>query len=483
MDKSLTPDTVLVQAPAPAMRDGLPMPERRLAMLVIVLGLIVAVLDGSIMNLALPTVAKQLNAQPSEAIWIVNAYQLGTLGLLLPLAALGERIGYRKVYLIGLLCFTIASAVAMLAQSLWLLIAARGLQGMGAAGVMAVNAALVRLTYPASRLGKGMALNSLVVAVSSVAGPGVAALILSIASWPWLFAINVPLGLLTLWLGRKALPHNPPQLLAAPHARLTPVDVVLNFAMFSLVFLGAERIGARHDAAAAAGQASTGWAMLGLGLVLGTWYVLRQKKLSLPLLPLDLLRIPVFALSMGASIGAFSAQMLSFIALPFMLLDALGRSHFAAGMLMTAWSAAIVLVAPVAGKLIGKVEDGLLGGIGMAILAFGLLSLALLPADPGDLNIGWRMALCGLGFGLFQSPNNHTIVTSAPLARAGAASGMLGTARLTGQSLGAVLVAIIFTLWPVTSGRGTTVALYMAAAFAAMSAVFSSLRLKHKAVH
>ncbi len=480
MDKSLTPDTVL--APAATMRDGLPMPERRLAMLVIVLGLIVAVLDGSIMNLALPTVAKQLNAQPSEAIWIVNAYQLGTLGLLLPLAALGERIGYRKVYLIGMLCFTIASAIAMLAQSLWLLIAARGLQGMGAAGVMAVNAALVRLTYPASRLGKGMALNSLVVAVSSVAGPGVAALILSIASWPWLFAINVPLGLLTLWLGRKALPHNPPQLLAAPHARLTPVDVALNFAMFSLVFLGAERIGVRHDAAAA-GQAGTGWAMLGLGLVLGAWYVLRQKRLTLPLLPLDLLRIPVFALSMGASIGAFSAQMLSFIALPFMLLDALGRSHFAAGMLMTAWSAAIVLVAPVAGKLIGKVEDGLLGGIGMAILAFGLLSLALLPADPGDLNIGWRMALCGLGFGLFQSPNNHTIVTSAPLARAGAASGMLGTARLTGQSLGAVLVAIIFTLWPVHSGMGTTVALYIATAFAAMSAVFSSLRLKHTATH
>ncbi|MFA9283808.1 MFS transporter [Comamonas sediminis] len=463
-----------------SLNQGLPMPERRLAMLVIVLGLIVAVLDGSIMNLALPTVAKELQASPAEAIWIINAYQLGTLGLLLPLAALGERIGYRKVYLVGLVCFTLASAVAMLAQSLWLLIAARGLQGMGAAGVMAVNAALVRLTYPAAKLGKGMALNSLVVAISSVAGPGVAALILSVASWPWLFAINVPLGILTLWLGRKALPRNPQQLLDAPHAKLTPIDVVLNFAMFSLVFLGAERIGARHDVQSG-GSAASGWLMLGLGLLLGAWYVLRQRKLSLPLLPLDLLRIPVFALSMGASIGAFAAQMLSFIALPFLLLDALQRSHFAAGMLMTAWSVAIVVVAPLAGRLIGRVQDGLLGGIGMAILALGLLSLALLPVDPSDLNIGWRMALCGLGFGLFQSPNNHTIVTSAPLARAGAASGMLGTARLTGQSLGAVLVAIIFTLWPVASGHGTTVALYLAAGFAAMSGVFSSLRLRHSA--
>ena len=465
-------------------KDGLRMPERRLAMLVIVLGLVVAVLDGSIMNLALPTVTKQLNAQPAEAIWVVNAYQLGTLGLLLPLAALGERIGYRKVYLVGMVVFTIASAIAMLSQSLWLLIAARGLQGMGAAGVMAVNAALVRLIYPASKLGKGMALNSLVVAFSSVAGPGVAALILSMANWPWLFAINIPLGLLTLWLGRRALPVNPPHLMDAPHAKLTPMDVVLNFAMFSLVFLGAERIGARHEAAAAAAdQSSVGWIMLALGLLLGTWYVLRQRKLSLPLLPLDLLRIPVFALSMGASIGAFAAQMLSFIALPFMLLDALHRGHFAAGMLMTAWSGAIVLIAPLAGRMIGRIADGLLGGIGMAILALGLLLLALLPADPSNLNIGWRMALCGIGFGLFQSPNNHTIDTSAPLARAGAASGMLGTARLTGQSLGAVLVAIIFTLWPVQSGHGTVVALYLAAGFAAMSGIFSSLRLKHPGAH
>lgn len=464
---------------APAVQDGLPMPERRLAMLVIVLGLLVAVLDGSIMNLALPTVAKQLNVAPSDAIWVVNAYQLGTLGLLLPLAALGERIGYRKVYLVGMAAFTLASAVAMCAQSLGVLIVARGLQGAGAAGVMAVNAALVRLTYPASKLGKGMALNSLVVAVSSVAGPGVAALILSAASWQWLFAFNIPLGILTLWLGRKALPVNPSHLLAAPHAKLTPLDVALNFAMFALVFLGAERIGVQHSAAAE--SATTGWLMLGAGVLLGGWYVLRQYKLPLPLLPLDLLRIPVFALSMGASIGAFTAQMLSFIALPFLLLDALGRSHLAAGMLMTAWSIAIVVVAPVAGKLIGRVADGLLGGIGMGTLALGLLSLALLPADPSDANIAWRMAVCGVGFALFQSPNNHTIVTSAPLARAGAASGMLGTARLTGQSLGAVLIAIIFTIWPVSSGQGMPVALYLAAGFAALSGVFSSLRLKHQA--
>ena len=459
-------------------QDGLPQPARMYAMLVIVLGLMVAVLDGSIVNLALPSIAKELQVQPAESIWVVNAYQLGTLGLLLPLAALGERMGYRRVYLLGLVCFTLASALAMAAQSLWLLVAARGLQGMGAAGVMAVNAALVRLIYPRAQLGRGMALNSMVVAVSSVAGPGVAALILSVASWQWLFVINLPLGALTVWLGRKALPANPARApggaQGAGQGRIHPLDLCLNFAMFALVLLGTERLGVQGAASRA-----DGWAMLAAGLAVGLWYVLRQRRLAVPLLPLDLLRIPIFALSMGASICAFSAQMLSFVALPFILLDALGRSHFEAGLLMTLWSVAIVLIAPLAGRLVGRFQGGLLGGIGMAMLACGLAALALLPAQPSDADIGWRMLLAGLGFGLFQTPNNHTIVTSAPLARSGAASGMLGTARLTGQSLGAVLVAIIFSVWPLQQGRGAHIAMAVAAAFALASGVFSVLRVRH----
>ena len=461
-------------------QDGLPQPARMYAMLVIVLGLTVAVLDGSIVNLALPSIAKELQVQPSESIWVVNAYQLGTLGLLLPLAALGERIGYRRVYLWGLVCFTLASALATGAQSLWLLVTARALQGMGAAGVMAVNAALVRLIYPRAYLGKGMALNAMTVAVSSVAGPGVAALILSVAHWPWLFVINLPLGALTIWLGRKALPTNPVRAQGDGHERISIIDLGLNFAMFALVLLGTERLGVQGDAGA---SHTEGWAMLAAGLAVGAWYVVRQRRLAVPLLPLDLLRIPVFALSMGASVCAFCAQMLSFVALPFVLLDALGRSHLEAGVLMTLWSVAIVLIAPIAGRLVGRVENGVLGGIGMAALACGLAALALLPDQPSNMDIGWRMLLAGMGFGLFQTPNNHTIITSAPLSRTGAAGGMLSTARLTGQSLGAVLVAIIFSIWPLQQGQGVQIAMSVAALFAVASGVFSVLRVWHPVRH
>ena len=177
-----------------AVPDGLTGGARGRAMLVIILGLTLSVLDSSIVNLALPAIARELKASSAHTLWVVNAYQLAGLVLLLPLAALGERLGYRRIYLVGMAVFVVASVGAMLADSLSTLIAARVFQGIGASGVMSVNAALVRLTYPRAMLGRGMAINSLVVATSSMAGPTVAAAILSVATWPWLFAINIPLG-------------------------------------------------------------------------------------------------------------------------------------------------------------------------------------------------------------------------------------------------------------------------------------------------
>ncbi|HQQ69928.1 MAG TPA: MFS transporter [Alicycliphilus sp.] len=461
-------------AEAVTVSDGLAQPARRQAMLVIILGLMLAVLDTSLVNLALPDIARELQSNAAQSVWVVNAYQLATLIVLLPLAALGERVGYRRVYLVGIALFAVASVGAMLAKSMAALVAARALQGLGAAGVMSVNAALVRLIYPRAQLGQGMAINSLVVATASMAGPTVAAAILSVASWPWLFAMNLPLGLGIWWLGRRALPFNPPSAHDAP--RFSAIDVLLNGAMFTLIFLGGSRLGV-GAAAQVGGGVSGAWLLLA-GLAVGAVFLWRQRGLAAPLFPVDLLRIPVFALSMGSSVGAFCAQMLGFLALPFLLLEVYGRSHLEAGLLITAWPLATAVVAPLAGRLIGRYPDGLLGGIGMAVFAAGLLSLGLLPAQPADWNVVWRMALCGAGFSLFQSPNNHTIVTSAPVHRSGAASGMLGTARLTGQTLGAVLLAAIFALRPGHDGSAESLALLLAAGCAVAAGVCSSLRVR-----
>lgn len=461
-------------------QDGLPARERLRALLVIILGIVMAVLDGTIVNLALPDIARELNAAPAQSIWVVNAYQVATLALLLPLATLGDIIGYRRVYLAGMAVFTLASLLCALADSLTTLALARVLQGLGAAGLMSVNTALVRLIYPKHLLGRGIAINSLVVATASVAGPSIAAGILSVGSWPWLFALNVPFGLMSLWWGRKALPENTAK---AESLKLSPVDVVLNALMFGLVFLGADGLGVRVEAVP--GAASSLWlplAELAAGIVIGVIYVRRQLAMPVPLFPLDLLRIPVFALSMGTSIGAFCAQTLAYICLPFLLLGNYGFSHLEAGLLLTAWPLAIVVTSPLVGRLIGRYPGGLLGGVGMAMLCLGLVLLALLPAQPAQADIVWRMALCGIGYGLFQSPNNHTIITSAPAHRSGGASGMLGTARLTGQTLGAVLLAMIFAVSsPGEGGQGALIALWLAAAFAATAGVCSALRMTQAA--
>ncbi|MBE7941102.1 MULTISPECIES: MFS transporter [Ramlibacter] len=448
-------------------------------MATILLGIAVTVIDGTVANLALPGMVRDLHTHASDAVWIVNAYQLATLVLLLPLASLGDRLGYRRIYLVGVVLFTLASGLCSMASSLPTLAVARALQGMGAAGIMSVNPALVRLTYPPSQLGRGIALNSMVVATASVAGPVLAAAILSVAGWPWLFLVNVPLGVLLFLLGQRVLPAN--TLFTGP-LRFSPLDIVLNGAMFVLLFVGADLLGGMGRGGEGGMGASPAW---GLGLLaacaaVGTVHVLRQRRLAHPLLPIDLLRIPVFRLSMATSVCAFAAQTMAYVALPFLFLDAWHHSPGQAGLLMACWPLGVIAAASVTGRLIGRFHGGLLGAIGLGVLALGLglMGLAAASSAATEPAVWWRLAVCGLGFGLFQSPNNHTIITSAPAHRAGAASGMLGTARLTGQSLGAALLAAVFALASAHDGGGAQAALALSAGLAAAAAVFSGLRLR-----
>ena len=203
--------------------------------------------------------------------------------------------------------------------------------------------------------------------------------------------------------------------------------------------------------------------------------VRRERTRPAPLLPLDLLRIPVFALSIGTSITSFAAQMLAFVTLPFLLQSVLGRNVLETGLLMSLWPISIAVAAPVAGRLSDRYPAGLLGGIGLATFSVGLLSLSLLGEHPDTVHLLWPMALCGAGFGFFQSPNNRVLVSSAPRERSGAAGGMLATARLLGQTTGAVTVAVGFHWMGVGS---SPMLLRIAAAAAAIAAMISLLRLR-----
>jgi DHA2 family multidrug resistance protein-like MFS transporter len=432
------------------------------AMAAVMLAVALASIDTAIANTALPAIAADLHAAPAASVWVVNAYQLAMVATLLPLAALGDIVGHRRICIGGLIVFTAASLVCGIASSLPALAAARVLQGLGASAIMGVNTALIRFIYPPHRLGRGVGLNALVVGVSFAVGPTLASLILSVASWPWLFVVNVPLGLIALAVALPSLP----QTTRGSHSfdRISALLNIITFAAFVLALGGAaQRADLRVVLAA-----------LAVTLIFGWLLMRRQAGHPAPMLPVDLFRLPVFALSTVTAVCSFATQGLAFVSLPFYFEDVLHRSQVETGFLMTPWPVVVALAALLAGRLSDRYPAGLLGGIGLAVLCAGMASLAWLPVHPPVLDIVIRMAVCGAGFGFFQSPNLKALLASAPPERSGGASGIVATSRLIGQTTGAALVALCFGI----AGRhGSTLALGVGALFAGAASIASSLRL------
>lgn len=435
--------------------------EKR-GMAAIMIAVSLATLDTAIANTALPNIAADLHSTPAASVWIINAYQLAMVATLLPFAALGGIVGHRRIYLGGVMVFIVSSVICAMAWSLPSLAAARVLQGIGAAAIMSVNTALISAIFPIHRLGRGLGFNALVVGVSFAVGPTVASIILSFGTWPWLFAVNLPIGLLALSIGW----HSLPQTKRSEHG-FDPVAAILNVITFAaLIFAlgeGVQREPAQYVVAAVVVFA------IAFALLLR-----RERGHPAPMLPVDLFRRPMFALSTVTAICSFAAQGLAFVSLPFYFEHVLGRNPVETGFLLTPWSAVVALMAPIAGRLSDRYPPGLLGGIGLAVMAAGMASLAIMPADASVLNIGIRMAVCGAGFGFFQSPNLKALMASAPRERASGASGVVATARLLGQATGAALVALSFGI---AGAHGPTLALALGAGFAAAAAVASWLRL------
>ncbi len=442
--------------------DGLPLPRRYWSMVTIIMVIAMSVLDSTIVNVALPSIARDFGVSAATSIWVINGYQIAILIAIIPLASLGEIVGYRRISQTGLIVFTIASLACAFAHTLLELTLARAVQGLGAAGMMSVNAALVRFTYPSRMLGRAIGINALVVATSAAVGPTLGSGVLAIADWRWLFFINVPIGIVAATIARFALPYTERTPRPLNHA-----GVILHVATFGLLIAGLQSLA--HEEAKLVAMLQ-----IAAACVFGAMLVRHELYRKSPLLPFDLLRIPIFSLSLATSLCSFFAQMAAFVALPFEI-QRLGRSAVETGLLMTPWPVAIAIAAPIAGRLADRYPAAILGGIGLMTLSAGLALLAAFPADGTALDLMWRMALCGLGFGFFQSPNNRTLISSAPRSRSGAAGGMLSTVRLLGQTVGAAVVAVLFRTH---MESGAKIALVASAVMALIAALFSLSRLR-----
>jgi len=408
--------------------DGLAEPRRTQAAACIAAGISLTVLDAAMVNIALPSAARDLGLTPADAVWVVNAYQITVVGTLIPFAALGEIAGFKRVWNWGLALFLLAALCSAIAPTFEALLAARVAQGLGGAAVMSLMSGLVRHTYPTAQLGRAIGFNAMVVALCSAMGPSVGAAVLAVANWPAVFLVHLPLGLAALIFGARVLPD------VARQPRAFDIGAAaMNVAAFALVFLGLDLM--LH-------WPVLGLAALALGIFIGAALIRGEMARSVPMIPLDLLRIRTVRLAIGASICMFAAHMVTVISMPFHL-SAAGYTPVQIGLMMTPYPIAIGLLAPIAGRFADRTASALPVAAGGGFLALALILLGWIPASPW---VCLALLLAGVGFGCFQAPNNRAILATAPRHRAGSAGGMQATARVLGQSLGATTAAACFTL-------------------------------------
>lgn len=437
---------------------GLTTPRRHVAVLALSLGTGMLVVDNAIATVALPTIARALNISSASAVVVVTVYQVAMLMALLPFSALGDRVGHRRMYQSGQLVFLIASLGSALATNLPMLLATRCLQALGVAAALSVSSALLRATYPSARLGRGMAFNSLVIAVAAAAAPSLGGLILGAGSWRWVFAAATPFALLSLALG---------QVLPDPKAhsdRFDAAGALLCALMFGLLMSGLSLL--LH------GDGPIGAALVAVGIPVAIIFVRREMRSARPILPVDLLARATFALPAAAALFAFSASVAFMVALPFRL-QAAGLQPAEIGLVLAVWPLAMMIAAPVAGLLADRAPKGLPGAIGMILAATGLTTAGILSPDSAVAVLAIPMALGGVGFGLFMAPTAHLIIGAAPRDRAASAGALVSATRFVGQALGA---AIASALLATAFGAGPTPA-FAAAGLALTSAGFSLVNL------
>lgn len=456
--------------------NGLPLAQRRRAYLALAAATSMSVLDGTIANVALPTIARDMHVTPALSIWIVNGFQLALTAALFTWSSFGQARGLARGLSYAVTIFTAGSLFCALSHDLAQLVGARMLQGIGAAGIMSLTPALLRVVFPREQLGRALGINALVIATGVAAGPTIGGAILAIAPWPWLFLINIPIGVAVALATRGVFPPE-----RGHGGLLDPSSIVASAFGFALIIYGIDGF--------ARGEVH---ALIALELVAGSvafgWFLARQRHLARPMFAVDLYARPLFALASLAGFLAFTGSTLAFVALPFLFQVEMGATPLQSGLLMTSWPLTMGLMANLAGRLSDRYPAAILSTAGLAILTLGLALYAALPAHASIVQIVLHGALCGFGFGLFSAPNSREMMGSAPHEQIASAAAIIAATRVSGQTCGAAAVAVIFAAFsasldahgigaPARSYQAIPAALWIAAALTFAGMAVSSSRL------
>lgn len=440
---------------------SLPVPRRYVAIVAISLGAAAVVVDGSAPVVALPQIARELHIDDAAITLVVAVYQLVLLMTLLPFAAIGERMGCKRLYCIGQLVFALASIACLFASDLPSLLLLRALQGLGASGALSATGAMVRAIYPPDQLGRGMGIQGTIISLSLIVAPSFGGFILAIASWPWVFACAAPLSILTLSIA-NALPKVPTHPGDFDWTAAGLCALMMGLLMTSLEVLAHSRLMWPATALAI------------LGIMLATFFIRSELRQPRPVFPVDLLAFPNVSIGALAALCLYTAAMLMLVTLPFRLHASFGMQPAMIGLVLMFYPAIAVILSPLVGYLSDRYRPEWLGCTGLVISSLAMAFLGLLPsALVSPVLIAAMMAVLGAGISCFMTPNTKIIIAAVPHHRTAAGSGLVALTRLSGQSFGAAMAAIILRF-----GLGDTGApALLSALLAAFAASLSFVRL------
>lgn len=401
---------------------------------IVATGTFMATLDSSIVNVALPSLGREFVAGVDELKWVVTAYLLAISGTLPSFGRLGDIVGRSRIYAMGFVTFVLGSALCGLAPSLGFLVGARVVQALGASMLMSNGMAIVVSTFPPTERGRVLGLTGSAVSAGSLTGPTIGGILVGTVGWRWIFFVNLPIGLAAYFIGKKLLP--------AFERRDEKFDFV-GGALFAggvtALLLGlsfANDLGFGSPVILALIASAVG--------LLGA-FMMVERKVPHPVINLELFKNRLFSFGNLAGFISFVAIFFAMFLMPFYLTKVLGLEPGRVGLLMTPFPAAMILVAPISGWLSDRIGPSILTTGGMGVIALGLFILSRLTPESSLIEAALSMALVGTGTGLFQSPNNSSVMGSVPPRASGVAGGMLATVRNIGMMTGVALAASILS--------------------------------------
>lgn len=403
-------------------------------MAAVAMGTFLGTVDSSIVNIALPTLVKDYNTSFATVQWVVLIYLLTVTTLMMVVGRLADMLGKKYIYLMGFGIFTLGSALCGLAPGIYWLIGFRALQAIGAVMVVALGMAIVTEAFPPQERGKALGINGAVVSLGIVLGPTLGGLIIETLSWHWIFFVNLPVGLIGMWMVYRNVPVSNPQ----TNQKFDIMGALILFVSILALLL-----------ALTTGQITgfLNWKVLSLLVIwvifLGL-FVRAESLVAQPMLDLALFKNPLFRINLITGFLTFIVISGTTLMMPFYLENILQYSTTQAGLLMGVLPVALGLTAPISGMLSDRLGTRPITMVGLIALVIGYTAMSTLEQTTSAIGFALRILPIGLGMGIFQSPNNSAIMGSAPRERLGVASGMLAITRTLGQTSG---IAVFGAVW------------------------------------